>query len=303
MTLGTTPDLRLCTVCGSAATMFRPGPHGKRLDASCPTCGALERHRFLALVLPALTDHAGQDGVLLDVAPMRGTTPMLKAAVPNQYVGIDFDPDADHRIVDVAASLTDVPLVDASVALMICMHVLEHIPDDRAAMREIHRVLSPTGVAVVQVPKKTGVPTDEDPSAGVEERQARFGQADHVRWYGDDFEDRLAAAGLTVTTITATDVVDPGAARMLGLPPEELLWLCSRADAATGGSADLVDAVRLALPAVLVDLLRRTAAAAIDDRERVGSGGAAAPARSRAQRSLPRRVASYAKRKLRALRA
>ena len=113
----------------------------------------------------------------------------------SSYVGMDFDPGADSRIVNVQASLTQLPLPDASVGLMICFHVLEHIPDDAAAMAEIGRVLAPGGIAVVQVPRREGVPTDEDPDAPPEERLRRFGQRDHVRFYGDDFEDRLRAAG------------------------------------------------------------------------------------------------------------
>lgn len=298
MTPGNGSDLRVCTVCGSACQRFRPGPHGKRQDASCPSCGALERHRFLALVLPALAQGAGSSGVLLDVAPMKGTTPMLKASVPNQYVGIDFDPDADHRIVDVAASLTDVPLRDASVALMICMHVLEHIPDDATAMREMARVLGPSGVAVVQVPRRTGIPTDEDPSVGPEERLARFGQVDHVRYYGDDFEDRLRAAGLAVTTIVATDVIPASTATMLGLPASELLWLCTRADVTPD---KLVIGVREALPGVLMELLRRTGATAIAERDRLQTALGKAQGTAKPRRSLPRRAASYARRRLRRL--
>ncbi len=56
-------------------------------------------------------------------------------------------------------------------------------------MLEIARVLAPTGVGLVQVPFRPGTVLDEDPSAPVEERVRRFGQADHVRYYGDDFED------------------------------------------------------------------------------------------------------------------
>ena len=70
--------------------------------------------------------------------------------------------------------------------------MLEHVPDDCAAMREIARVLSPRGIALLEVPIKVGVATEEDPSATPEERTRRFGQNDHVRWYGDDFDARLS---------------------------------------------------------------------------------------------------------------
>jgi glycosyltransferase involved in cell wall biosynthesis/SAM-dependent methyltransferase len=143
------------------------------------------------------------------------------------YVGMDFDPGADHRMVDVQASLTRLPFPDASVGLMSCFHVLEHIPDDAAAMREITRVLAPGGVAVVQVPRRTGVPTDEEPTAPPEERVRRFGQRDHVRFYGDDFEERLQAAGLRVQAITMKELYRPIECDLLGIDPDEPLWMCT----------------------------------------------------------------------------
>ncbi|MFC4588205.1 class I SAM-dependent methyltransferase [Sphaerisporangium corydalis] len=44
------------------------------------------------------------------------------------------------------------PFPDASFDRVIAAEVLEHIPDDMAAMREIHRVLKPGGRAAITVP-------------------------------------------------------------------------------------------------------------------------------------------------------
>ena len=180
-------------------------------------------------LLPGLRKSAAQ-GVLVDVAPSRRTSHRLRAfasEVGVGYVGMDFDPGADKRVVNLQASLTHLPLPDASVGLMICFHVLEHIPDDVAAMREMARVLAPGGLAVVQVPRHQGVPTDEDPDAAVEERLRRFGQRDHVRFYGDDLEDRLRSAGLNVQAITMKELYRPVESDLLGIAPDEPLWLCT----------------------------------------------------------------------------
>lgn len=126
------------------------------------------------------------------------------------------------------ASLTSAPLADASVDLIYCSHVLEHIPDDRAAIREIGRLLSPSGVALIQVPWRPDEATDEDPRASVEERIIRFGQSDHVRFYGSDFEERLAIDGMVVRRVVPTDFVPPVALRLFRLVGEEPLWFCSR---------------------------------------------------------------------------
>ncbi len=116
-------------------------------------------------------------------------------------------------------SLTDIPLRDDSVDLMVCYHVLEHIPDDRAAMREMARVLAPGGLALVQVPFRPGTVTDEDPDAPEEERVRRFGQADHVRYYGDDFEDRMVESGLAFQRVTPRSLLGEDMCDWLRLGP------------------------------------------------------------------------------------
>ncbi len=220
---------RLCPVCQQAVSMWRPGPGG-RPAAACPRCGALERHRLLALLVRRLEPTVPAGGTVLDIAPTRQFIEHLRMP-GRRYVGMDVNPDADGRVVTAVGSLTDLPLRDGVVNLAIVSHVLEHIPDDRAAMSELARALSPAGLALVQVPWRDG-PTDEDPAAPEAERIRRFGQADHVRMYGSDFEDRLKAAGLYVTRTSAAELLPDTEIEIFGLVPNEPAWILSRA--ATG---------------------------------------------------------------------
>jgi SAM-dependent methyltransferase len=100
------------------------------------------------------------------------------------------------------ADARELPFEDDSFDAILCVHVLEHVADDRAALRELRRVLRPRGWAVIQVPilrdKTIEDPAEQDPA----QRLRRFGQDDHVRVYGEDFFDRLSEAGFT------PDVVD-----------------------------------------------------------------------------------------------
>jgi hypothetical protein len=107
-------------------------------------------------------------------------------------------------------------------------------------MLELFRVLCPDGVALVQVPWRPG-PTDEDPSAPAEERLRRFGQADHVRYYGDDFVHRLTAAGLQVQPITPQDFLSAATCRALGITPNEQVWICTR-EGTNSGSIESITA-------------------------------------------------------------
>jgi SAM-dependent methyltransferase len=53
--------------------------------------------------------------------------------------------------------LTRCPLADACLDAVVALNVLEHIRDDRAAVRELHRILRPGGVAVIELPAGPGL--------------------------------------------------------------------------------------------------------------------------------------------------
>lgn len=244
----------ICPLCLSSFTALKAGPNG-RPNASCPGCGSLERHRLFTLLLSVLDLASANSGrVVLDVAPTPMLASLLKDIATNEYVGIDFNPAADNRTVNLVASLTDVPMPTGSVHLVLCSQVLEHIPQDRKAMLEIARVLGRNGIALVQVPQRLG-PTDEDLSiTDPDERTRRYGQSDHVRLYGDDFEQRLCDAGLRVTTIRPQDFITPQDISAFGLVSDEKVWICT-----TPGSTDPFDPQELSerIPATVDAIVRR----------------------------------------------
>lgn len=248
---------RFCPVCGAAFETLLPGPGGVRKEATCPSCGSLERHRLIALILQGAAPLlAGAD--VLEVAPSSVTTPLIAALGPGRHIRMDFDPAADGRSVTVQASLTDLPFADDSFDFALVLHVFEHIPDDRRAMRELARVLRPGGAALIQVPWSSHLVTDEDPEAGPEERTRRFGRPDHVRTYGaHELTVRLADAGLRTMQFLSRDVADPAVVQALGLLPTEATWVVRRDP---GGHGDAV-----AAPAGLRQaVLGRVLAAGID---------------------------------------
>jgi SAM-dependent methyltransferase len=194
-------------------------------DGYCPRCNSKARHRRDWMYLePRL---ASADGLrILDIAPWWSVGRKLSGMPNVDYCGLDLDPDAPF--VDVAGDLADMPVDSDSFDGVICIHVLEHVDNDRQAMQEICRVLKPGGWALVSVPILADEPTREDPSVTApEERERLFGEKTHVRYYGMDIQDRLEAAGLRVTLEPAGDI-DPDVVRKHGLRYDENIFFCEK---------------------------------------------------------------------------
>ena len=128
----------------------------------------------------------------------------------------------------VRMDITDIQYPDNSFDVVYCSHVMEHVPDDRRAMRELCRVLVPEGWAILQVPI-TAETTFEDPSVtDPRERERQFGQFDHVRRYGPDYADRLADAGFVVEIIDYAGKLGYREAAKYGLQPNEHIYSCRK---------------------------------------------------------------------------
>ncbi|HEX5438955.1 MAG TPA: class I SAM-dependent methyltransferase [Gemmatimonadaceae bacterium] len=167
---------------------------------------------------------------MLHIAPEACLEPRLKKLLGTNYLTADL---SNPRAM-VQMDITDIRYPDQSFDIIFCNHVLEHVPDDRKAMREMHRVLSDTGCAILLVPI-TVDETFEDPSVtDPAERLRLFGQHDHVRRYGPDYVDRLRSAGFTVHVVTAMDLVSEEKAVRLGFTDAAgELFLCTRSSDTT----------------------------------------------------------------------
>jgi ubiquinone/menaquinone biosynthesis C-methylase UbiE len=85
--------------------------------------------------------------------------------------------------VDFRVDLTRIMFEDNTFDVVFASHVLEHVPDDIAAMKEVLRVLKPGGIALLPVPVIGPVT--------VEYGQARELEEGHVRMPGEDYFDRM----------------------------------------------------------------------------------------------------------------
>lgn len=174
----------------------------------CPNCRSRERQRTLWLYLRDELGIESSHARVLHFAPEPALVNRLRAIGSLEYQTADIAPGP---LVDRVLDARSLPLSDASLDLILCSHVLEHIPEDEDVMREFARVLAPSGVALIQVPVDYSLPaTYEDPAMDTPEKRERaFGQSDHVRIYAPDVIDRLAAGGFAVRHIRYADQLDP----------------------------------------------------------------------------------------------
>ena len=235
---------RRCCLCGSAVRAFLPYRDGlASLPAvaveadivgsdvqnfECPACGCHDRERHLVLYLHAAGLLAAMKGArVLHFAPEPHLQRVIAAAAPAQYVRADLHPRQPgvNRL-----DLTAIAMPAASFDFVIANHVLEHVGDDALALSEILRVLCPGGHAVLQTPFAAArAGTFEDPRiTGDAERLQAYGQEDHCRLFGADFDRRVVAAGFVSRVAQHAQLLPHVDARACGVNPREPLLLFAK---------------------------------------------------------------------------
>lgn len=220
------PTARLCPVCGFNVRRFASFGSPQRKEARCQNCGALERHRFAWLLLQEQTDlFDGRPKQVLHVAPEHCFEERLESELGSGYITADLL----RTDVKVRMDITEIQYENDRFDTILCSHVLEHVPGDRQAMKELFRVLKPGGWAFLDVPI-AALATYEDPSiVDPAERLKAFGQEDHVRKYGPDYAHRLEESGFRVKIVKVADLADVDSARRFGiLPMNRLTFICRK---------------------------------------------------------------------------
>ncbi|MBK6542184.1 MAG: class I SAM-dependent methyltransferase [Flavobacteriales bacterium] len=156
-----------CPLCHRGAIAFLPSGTPPRPHALCPFCGSLERTRMMGLALKERGLPKPGHRVL-HVAPDRSLREMLRKAPGVTYIAGDKQaPGYSYPQDTIDLDITALDFPDDHFDLIICSHVLEHVPEDRTAMRELCRVLRPGGTAILLVPMSDRPTTDEDPSVTI----------------------------------------------------------------------------------------------------------------------------------------
>jgi len=217
----------VCPCCGWKLRALTHG--GKSLKVRhygyCPRCNSKARHRRDWLFLKEKTNLFSEQLHLLHVSPKYALSRCLVNMPHIEYVGVDLE---TRPHVSVRVDISEIPFESESYDAIICIHVLEHVENDRKAIKELFRVLKPGGWSLISVPIDFSRQTYEDPSiVAPEERKKHFGEEQHVRVYGFDFVDRLKEVGFIVQLDRGADL-PLDIKEKYGLLDDENVFYCTK---------------------------------------------------------------------------
>jgi hypothetical protein len=217
---------RYCPVCNRSSKGFASYGVFRREDARCFFCSSLERHRLVWLYLNRSTDlFDGKPKTVLHFAPEACFEQKLRRFFKKNYVTCDLY----ESNVDKNWDIMDIDCPDGVFDVIYCSHVLQHLPDDKKALRELWRVLRPNGWAIILVPANAEK-TIEDPTViDPQVRLQLYGHDDYFRRYGPDFVDRLREAGFQASIVDRPEVASQEDLTRMGLTAASgVIYFCRK---------------------------------------------------------------------------
>ncbi len=213
---------------GKEFRKFLPyGYEHPRENVLSPSTLSLERHRLLWLFLKNETNFFTAQHKVLHFAPEQAFYKRFRKLKNLDYTTTDLN----SPLADVKADICDLPFEDNSFDVILCNHVLEHIPDDARAMSELWRVMKPGGWGIFQIPQDLNRETTyEDNSITDKKQRAKvFGQYDHVRIYGRDYFKTLEKAGFIVNPVPYSSQLSKEEVDRYRLSQSEIIPLVKKA--------------------------------------------------------------------------
>jgi SAM-dependent methyltransferase len=190
-------DGALCPVCRWQGRAFE-GPAHVEL-ALCPQCGSNGRDRFLHWCLARRVDLGPQLRVV-ECSPRMGDA--YRAAMSTWFFYRTSDFDLRAHAGNLRLDLQDIDLPDACLDVLLCAHVLEHVPDTAKALAEMRRVIAPGGHLLLQVPVLQG-------ATAPPESPEFHGDDTPVFWrFGFDLTARLRDAGFDTDLLCTAELAE-----------------------------------------------------------------------------------------------
>jgi SAM-dependent methyltransferase len=204
-------------------------PYGyvkQRDNALSPGTLSLERHRLLWLYLNNETNFFSKTLKVLHIAPEQCFYNLFKNLKNINYTTFDLN----SPLADIKGDICNLPFKENSFDFILCNHVLEHINDDKKAMKELYRVLNKNGTAILQVPinQKSSKTFEDSSIVDKKERIEKFGQYDHIRLYGLDYFKKLEAFGFKVDPLKYSKEFTESEIIKYGLIKDEIIPVCKK---------------------------------------------------------------------------
>ncbi len=211
-----------CPVCEQYSNKFIPSGN----VGICPACSSGSRHRAIYLFLKRRTTFFTQKMKMLHFAPEHCFYKTFKLQPNLSYISADLDSPRAMVKVDI----TRIPYADDHFDIVISSHVLEHIPDDIKAMKELYRVANNRVESIHLAPiDYTRDKTFEDVSIDTpEKKQQYYGHHDHKRIYGKDYAERLRSVGFIVEVFEPLDYLSAAEMMRYGVDITEKIYCCTK---------------------------------------------------------------------------
>lgn len=191
----------------------------------CPRCNSKARHRRDWLYLRQHTNLFSDKVKLFHVSPKYSLSRKLTREKKIHYFGVDL---SHRRHVSTFSDIMACSFKSKTFDAVICIHVLEEIPDDLTAIGELQRILKPGGWAFITVPIQADQLTYEDPTiTSPEDRKHAFGESAHVRVYGWDLKHRLELGEFEVKIDLGVGIPEQ-VRHDYGLKDDENIFFCKK---------------------------------------------------------------------------
>lgn len=212
-----------CPCCGGHFRKFLTYGDPPRMNAQCPRCEALERHRILWPFLMNKTNLFKEQLKILHIAPEYSFQKILKSLPNLDYLSADIE----SSLAMIKFDLTGIPFNDNTFDVIICVSVLEFVKDGARGMKEICRVLKPGGWAILNslMDYKLDL-TKEFYSDSKLTDSVTLNNDSLARIYGRDYIDKLKEAGFVVEEIDYCSELGNKIVNRYALSSIDRIYLC-----------------------------------------------------------------------------
>ncbi len=220
-------DAVFCPICKISLRKFFPYGRKVRENALCTNCLSLERHRLIYLYLKNETDFFNKKLNVLHIAPEQCFIGKFKNSKNLNYTTGDLN----SPLADIKMDIHNMPFENNVFDIVLCNHVLEHVKDDILALKEIRRVLKKGGYSILQVPFYNPLQNKTLENKSIIdplEREKKYGQSDHVRKYGKDYNKRITSIGFKVDENNYINKLSEDLKMKYGLSKNEIIFIATK---------------------------------------------------------------------------